>query len=77
MRIYIELMEVLPPEAAGEADFIRVDVTVWNPKDVDVLVSELRKYADANYSGYVLQKHFCFHDEDPEKACVVEVVEVR
>jgi len=74
MRIYIELYEVLPPESAGEADFIRIDVTVWDPKDVDTLISELRSYADANYEHYVLQIHRCFHDEDPEKPCNIEII---
>jgi len=77
MRIYIELMEVLPTEATGEADFIRVDVTGWDPKDVDVLLSELRKYAEANYNSYVLQRHFCHHDEDPEKPCSTEIIASR
>jgi len=77
VRIYIELYEVLPPESAGEADFVRIDVTGWDPKDVDVLLSELRKYAEANYNSYVLQRHLCFHDEDPEKPCSAEIIASR
>jgi len=77
MRIYIELHEILPPETSGEADFIRIDVTGWDPKDVDTLIRELRSYADSNYSSYVLQKHFCYHDEEPEKPCSFEVIASR
>jgi len=77
MRIYIELYEVLPPESTGEADFIRIDVTVWDPKDVDTLISELKNYADSNYSNYVLQRHFCHHDEEPRKPCSVEIIASR
>jgi len=77
MRIYIELYEVLPPESTGEADFVRIDVTVWDPKDVDTLIGELRSYADSNYSSYVLQKHICFHDEEPKKPCSIEIIASR
>jgi len=77
MRIYVELFEVLPPEATGEADFIRIDVTSWDSGDVDVLINELKSYADKNYEHYVLQKHFCYHDEDPRKPCIVEVITSR
>jgi len=77
MRVYVELFEVLPPEAAGEADFARIDVTGWDPNDVNTLISELRSYASRNYDHYVLQIHYCFHDEFPEKTCTVEIVESR
>jgi len=77
MRIYIELYEVPPPESTGEADFIRIDVTVWDPRDVDTLIREFKNYADSNYSGYVLQIHRCFHDEDPEKPCSIEIIASR
>jgi len=77
MRIYIELLEVPPPESAAEADFIRIDVTTWDSNDVDTLIEELKKYADASYEHYVLQKHFCFHDEDPEKPCSIEIIAPR
>lgn len=77
MRLYIELYEVLPPEAPGEADFMRIDVTGWDPKDVDTLISELKNYADQNYGHYILQKHFCHHDEDPEKPCSIEIIASR
>jgi len=77
MRIYIELYEVPSPESAAEADFVRIDVTVWDPKDVDTLISKLKNYADANYEHYVLQRHFCHHDEDPRKPCAIEVIAFR
>jgi len=75
--VYIELFEVLPEGSAGEADFMRIDVTGWDPRDVDALISELKNYADGNYEHYVLQIHRCFHDEDPEKPCSFELIASR
>jgi len=77
VRAYIELFEVLPPEATGEADFVRIDVTGWDQGGVNELISELKSYADRNYEHYVLQIHRCFHDEDPEKPCSIEIIASR
>jgi hypothetical protein len=74
MRIYLELYETLPPESAEEPDFIRVDVTGWSQRDIDSAVQLLREHAKA-YEHYVLQVHYCYHEEG--KPCSVEVVEVR
>jgi len=72
MRVYLELIEVTEAE---EPDFIRVDVTEWGRRDVEEAIRLLREHARATYTSYILQKHFCYHDED--KPCAVDVVEVR
>jgi len=74
MRVYIELFEVLPEGSTEEADFVRIDVTVWSDTDIDVLINELRAYADENYKSYILQRHKCNHDHDPSMSCFVEVI---
>jgi hypothetical protein len=71
MRIYLELFEVLPEGSTEEADFVRVDVTGWRQDDIDLAVSLLREQA-TQYNNYVLQRHFCFHDEGKE--CHVESI---
>jgi len=77
MRTYIELFEVLPPEATGEADFIRVDVTEWSFADVAMLIESLREYAEENYDYYILQLHECRHDEEPRQSCSVRILYSR
>jgi len=62
MRIYLELMEILEEIATEEPDFIRVDVTEWSPKDVDVAINLLLDQAQA-YKHFTLQKHYCGHEE--------------
>jgi len=74
LRVYLELIEQLNMEFSGEADFIRVDVTGWSDGDVEEALSLLKEISNS-YEHYVLQKHFCRHDEG--EACTVEVIEVK
>ena len=60
MRLYLELVEVTEAE---EADFIRIDVTEWDPRDVEEAVELLKEHARATYTSYILQKHYCYHEE--------------
>lgn len=71
MRIYIELIENVG-ETAEEGDFIRVDVTDWVEEDIDVLINELRRYAQRSYTSYTMQKHYCNHDQN--RSCDVEAI---
>jgi hypothetical protein len=62
MRIYLELFES-PPEGSGEeADFIRIDVTDWGKEDVDTAIQLIKEHAQI-YDHYVLQIHYCRHEE--------------
>lgn len=74
MRIYVELLEIAEID---EPDYVRVDVTRWESDDVDALIAMLDQYAIQNYEHYVLQYHFCFHDEEPEKPCSTSTVTSR
>ena len=71
MRIYLELIELLPEGSTEEPDFIRVDVTEWPEEDVGELISILEEHAKV-YEKYVLQKHVCYHEEG--QACEVYVI---
>jgi hypothetical protein len=73
MRIYLELIEILPEGSAGEADFIRIDVTEWSREDIDSAIQLLREHARQSYEHYTIQLHYCHHDES--KSCSVVVVE--
>lgn len=72
MRRYLELIELATAE---ETDFIRIDITEWSKEDVDEAIALLRQHASESYSSYVLQLHYCYHEE--EKECRVEVVEAK
>jgi hypothetical protein len=72
MRIYLELYEILPEGSIEEADFIRIDVTEWSQSDVDTAISLLREHARV-YEHYVLQVHYCYHDEGG--SCSVAVID--
>jgi hypothetical protein len=74
MRIYLELFVILPEGSAEEADFIRIDVTGWSKEDVDTAIQLLKEHARKSYEHYVLQIHYCYHDES--KACSVVAIEV-
>jgi phosphoglucomutase len=73
MRIYLELIEVAGEESA-EADFIRVDVTGWSDSDVNSAVDLLKQQATV-YEHYVLQRHYCYHDEG--KSCTTETLDSK
>jgi hypothetical protein len=72
MRIYRELFEVLPEGSAEEPDFIRVDVTEWEERDVDSAIALLREHARV-YEHCTLQIHYCYHEEGGP--CSVAVIE--
>jgi hypothetical protein len=74
VRVYVEAYEVLPPEAAEEPDFIRVDVTGLSESDVSNVISIVRELMRG--TSYTLQLHYCYHDEDPVKPCSIVVLEV-
>jgi len=74
MRIYLELIELLPEGLTEEPDFIRIDVTDWNKEDVDTAIQFLKEHAKV-YEHYIIQIHYCYHEES--KPCSVEVVEVK
>lgn len=69
MRVYLELIEITEVE---EPDFIRVDVTEWDPGDVEEAVRLLREHAEGSYASYVLQRHFCYHEEG--LPCITEIL---
>jgi hypothetical protein len=72
MRTYLELSEVLLEGSIDEADFIRIDVTGWSDEDVKQAMDLLREHAKV-YEHYVLQVHYCYHEEGG--GCGVSVVE--
>jgi hypothetical protein len=75
MRIYLELYEIPPEGSPEEADFIRIDVTGWSKEDIDSAMLLLMDHARRSYEHYVLQVHYCYHDES--KTCSVVVIESR
>ena len=62
MRVYLELIEVLPPGSTATPDFIRVDVTGWSQDDVNAAIQLLMQQAQV-YQSYILRIHHCRHDE--------------
>jgi len=73
MRIYLELYE-LPEGFTEEADFIRIDVTGWSQSDIDTAIRLLKEHAQI-YKHYVIQMHYCFHEEN--KPCNVVILDTR
>jgi hypothetical protein len=74
LRVYVEAIETLPPEAVEEPDFIRVDVTGLSDSEVQEVISIVRELMKD--TSYILQLHYCYHDEDPVKPCSIVVLEV-
>ncbi len=62
MRVYLELIEVLPPYSTATPDFIRIDVTNWSQDDVNTAIQLLMQQAQV-YQSYILRVHYCRHDE--------------
>jgi len=62
MRVYLELIEVLPPTSTATPDFIRIDVTDWSQDDINTAIQQLMQQAQA-YQSYILRVHYCRHDE--------------
>lgn len=71
MRIYLEAIEIPPEEAPADytPEFIRLDATGKNEADV---LRDLKMLLNPE-KHYVVQKHYCYHDEG--KPCRVEVIE--
>jgi hypothetical protein len=72
MRTYLELFEVLLEGSTEEPDTIRIDVTGWSQADIDSAIALLKEHAQI-YEHYVLQIHYCYHEEG--KLCSVVVIE--
>ena len=73
MRTYLELFEVLLEGSTEEPDTIRIDVTGWSQADIDSAIALLKEHARKSYEHYVLQVHYCYHEEG--KPCSVVVIE--
>jgi len=74
MRIYLEFFETPSENSAEEPDFIRIDVTSWDQSDVDQATQLLKEHAQS-YDHYVIQIHYCYHDES--KPCSITVLDSR
>jgi hypothetical protein len=74
MKIYLELLEVLPEGSAEEPDFIRIDVTEWSQSDIDTAIQLMREHAQT-YEHYVIQIHYCLHDTGAP--CTTNLIESR
>jgi hypothetical protein len=74
MRIYLELFEILPESSTEEPDFIRVDVTGWSQSDINTAIQLLKEHAQI-YEHYVLQIHYCRHEEG--ETCSTAIIDVR
>jgi hypothetical protein len=74
LRVYVEAIETPPPELAEEPDFIRVDVTGMDEAGVQDVINIVRELMKG--TNYILQLHYCYHDEDPTKPCSITVLEV-
>jgi hypothetical protein len=73
LRVYVEAYEQLPPEATEEPDFIRIDVTGMDEAGVQEVISIVRELMKD--TSYILQLHYCYHDEEPAKPCYIVVLE--
>jgi hypothetical protein len=71
MRIYLELYEI-SEDLGEEADFIRIDITDWDKRDIDTAIQLLREHAQI-YPHRIIQIHYCKHEEG--EPCYVEVLE--
>jgi hypothetical protein len=73
LRVYVEAIETPPPEATEEPDFIRIDVTGMDEAGVQEVISIVRELMKD--TSYILQLHYCYHDEEPVNPCYVVVLE--
>jgi hypothetical protein len=73
VRVYVEAYEQLPPEVTEEPAFVRVDVTGLSDSEVQEVISIVRELMKG--TSYILQLHYCYHDEDPVKPCNIIVLE--
>jgi len=71
MKIYIEALEITQNEnITEEPDFIRIDLDDMGENEAITLIKDLMTPL------YIIQRHYCYHDEDPKKSCRIEVIEV-
>jgi hypothetical protein len=76
MRIYLELFELVGQEQGEEEpDFIRIDITEWEKSDVETAVQLLREHAGQSYEHYILQIHYCRHEEG--ESCSNTIIDER
>ena len=69
MRLYLEVVEILPEGAeAGALDFIRIDVT---DRDWRAELEAVKELLDPK-KKYSIQLHYCRHQE--REPCAVEVL---
>ena len=69
MRIYIEGIEIIDPDE-GEPDFIRLelDKDLTEEQAIELIKSLMTP-------PYLIRRHYCRHDEDPRKPCMIETIE--
>jgi hypothetical protein len=72
LRVYVEAIEILPPESTEEPDFVRIDVTGLSEREVQNVIVIVRELMSG--TSYILQLHYCYHDEEPVKPCNVVVL---
>ena len=73
MIIYIEGIEVLPPDSTEEPEFIRIRLDGVTEDEAVAVIDELMAGLH-----YIVYRHYCRHDEDPRKSCSIELIkEVR
>jgi len=75
MRLYLELIETPEEGETGEPDFIRIDTTEWSEEDRIEAEKIVLEYARSNLKHYIVQWHYCRHDEGD--TCYVSLVEQR
>ena len=72
MRKYLEAIEI-PPKGSPEAympEFIRLDAT---DKEEAQVLQDLRDMLDPD-KQYIIRRHYCYHDEEPNKPCRIEAI---
>ena len=69
MKTYVEAIGIAAGEGE-EPDFIRIDLDDMPEDEAISLIRSLMA------PPYVIQRHYCHHDEDPKKPCEIEVLEV-
>jgi len=73
MRKYLEAVEIPPPDAPEDyvPEFIRLDAT---DRDESLVLRDLKEMLSPD-KQYVIRRHYCYHDEEPNRPCRVEVIE--
>ena len=68
MKVYVEAIEITG--SYEEPDFIRLELDddLTEEQAIELIKSLMT-------SPYVIRKHYCYHDEDPKKPCMIELIE--